>query len=517
MARRSLTRYIGEQMVDISRSIAYSLGVSWTALRNTWGGGGFFHRPVMSGTKVTYDLARSLYRNDNPAFNLGAGFVRPIIDLTVEYTGLPRVTSDNGENDTWLNQCIHEHWAPQLQQVWRDSTRDSMTYVRFRQPNLLNPLFTEEDRMHGKIECIPPETMDLQFDPTDPDMVILATLNHWYEVDERTDEEIAQGDSPRMREHHIIETITPDEYRFYDKTENRELTSWRMPNLWDFVPMWPCYNEYDAALAGGQSDIEPVLPFIQAFHEVFLQTLAAHKYHSTPKAYFKLKDIFAFLKNNFPAVLDEAGKLKPDAKVDLTGREMYLLNVDEEAGFIEARSVLGDSKTLLEFLIECICIAAEVPAWAILKQLGAQNKDATIQPFEKKITRKRTSFSEFIVMLCKMAQKSAGKTPVTVKVIWPTLRLEDLAAKGQSLQQIVMALDVATLHRWVADETAIEILGSLFEEMNAPQVEAALAKSNYDPPVPAPAPQSTTQASSNGSGSKAAAKSAVATTSRSNS
>lgn len=493
--------------MDISRSIG--LGSSWTALRNSWDGGNFMHRPAMSGTEITYDVARGLYRNDNPAYNLGAGFVRPLIDLTVEYVGIPSVTSDNGTNDSWLNKCLHQHWAPQIQQVWRDTLRDSKAIVRFRQPNLQNPLFTEEDRMHGKIECIPPETVDLQFDPTDPELVIMAMVNHWYEMDERTEEEILQGVAPRMREHHIIETITPQEYRFYDKTENRELTSWQTRNTWKFVPLWPSYNEYDVSLAGGQSDIEPVLPFIQAFHEVLLQTLTAHKYHSTPKAYFKLKDVYAFLKHNFPAALDENGQIVPHAKVELTGREMYLLNVEEEAGFIEAKSVLGDSKTLLEFLIDCICIAGEIPKWAILKEMGAQDKDASVQPFEKKITRKRVGFGEFVVMLCKMALASSGKTPVTVRIVWPVLRLTDLAAKAQALQQVVLAMDVATLHRWMADETAIEILGSLFPEMNDPETEASLAKTNYEPPVPAPAPASPTQASSNGKGSKSAAKAAV--------
>ena len=506
---RNPLKVIGEYITDVSRGL--QLGSSWTALRNTWGQA-FMHRPAMSGTMVTYDVARGLYRNDNSAFNLGAGFVRPLIDLTVEYTGIPSVTSDNGESDSWLNACLHQHWAPQLQQVWRDSIRDSKTIVRFRQPSLNNPLFTEEDRMHGKIECIPPETLDLQFDPTDPELVIMAMINHWYEVDERTDEEVLQGVAPRMREHHIIETITPEEYRFYDKTENRELTSWSTRNTWSFVPLWPCYNEYDAALAGGQSDIEPVLPFIQAFHEVLLQTLTAHKYHSTPKAFFKLKDVYSFLKHNFPGALDENGQLIPNAKVEMSGRELYLLNVEEDAGFIEAKSVLGDSKTLLEFLIDCICIAGEIPKWAILKDQGATDKDASVQPFEKKIARKRTSFGEFIVMLCKMALASSGKSPVTVRIVWPVLRLTDLAAKAQALQQVVLAMDVATLHRWMADETAIEILGTLFPEMNDPQTEAALAKTNYEPPVPAPEPASPTQASSNGGGSKSAAKSAVATT-----
>lgn len=514
---RNPVRVIGE-FLDVSRSLGQS--ASWSALRGLFNVS-FFHRPTAYGTQVTYDLARALYRNDNPAFNLGAGFVRPIIDLSVEYMGIPSVTSDNGDTDAWLNECLHEHWAPQLQQVWRDSLRDSKTIVRFRQPRIDNPLFTDTDREHGKLECVPPETVDLRFDPTDPDLVETATINHWVEVDERSDEAKTRGELPRLRTHHIIETVTPTEYRFYDKTENRELTTWGARNLLGFVPMWPAYNEYDAAIGGGQSDIEPVLPFIQAFHEVLLQALAAHKYHSTPRAYFKLKDVYPFLRHNFPTALDANGKLIPNAQVELSGRQMYLLNVDEEAGFIEAKSVLGDSKTLLEFLIDCIIIAAEVPKWGILKDQGAQDKDATVQPFEKKIARKRTSASEIVVMICKMALAANRKTPNTVRVTWPTLRLADLAAKAQAVQQIVLAADIAGAHGWLADETVIQILGSLFPEVNAPSVEAELAKTNVVPEVPGPAPDSSTNASSNGngngSGSKVAAKNAVATTAASKS
>jgi hypothetical protein len=513
-------RWIGEQMVDISRNRSFGLAASWTALRSMFNVS-FFHKPVMDGSTVNYDVARGLYRNDNPAYNLGAGFVRPIVDLTVEYMGVPSVTSDNGDTDAWLNTCIQEHWAAQLQQVWRDAVRDSKTIVRYRQPRLDNPLFTEEDRAHGKLECVPPETVDLQFDPTDPDLVRLAGVNHWLDLDQRSDDEIASGVAPRMETHHIIETITPEEYRYYDKTESRELTSWRTANVFGFVPLWPCYNEYDVALGGGQSDIEPVLPFIQAFHEVLLQALGAHKYHSTPKAYFKLKDIYPFLKHNFPAVLDANNQIIPNAKVELTGREIYLLNVDEEAGFIEAKSVLGDSKTLLEFLIDCICITAEVPKWAILKDQGAQDKDATVQPFEKKINRKRVNFAEFVVMVCKLALAASSKTPVTVKVTWPQIRLTDLAAKAQAFQQLVLAGDVSAAHEWVADETMIQILSGLFPEINEPSVEQQLAKKNIVPAAPAPAPASPTQGSQqpsqNGNVPKSTAKKALTTTSASQS
>lgn len=521
---RNPAKVIGETIAstigtwyDVSRSVWFS--ASWSALRSMFQES-FFQRPAMQRTIVNYDLARSLYRNDNPDYNYGAGFVRPIIDLTVEYMGLPSVTGLNGDNETYLNECITDYWAPQLIQSWRDSLRDSKAMLRFRQPRLDNPLFTESDRMHGRIDCLPPEMCHVTFDPSDPDLVEKCVITHFIQFDERTEEDMLAGRPPRIKEHEIFEVITPTDYKFFDKTMGQELTTWSTSNKFGFVPVWPQWNEYAADLGGGQSDIEPVLPFITAFHEVMTQTLAAHKYHSTPKAKFKLKDVTAFLKNNFPEVLDEQGRVKPGAKISWSGREIFFFGVDEDGGFIEAKSVLGDSKTLLEFLIDCICVAAEVPRWALLVENGRVSEtDASVQPFEKKIGRKRVMFSEPLVMMCKMALVATGKVPDTPRVSWPPVRLEDFVRKAQSIQQIILGMDVATAHEWLSDTTAIKILGSLFTEVQSPEVEKALAKNNVIPAVPAPAPASDTQAlppggtstksNGNGGGSKKAATKAV--------
>lgn len=488
------------------------LAVSASALRASFGS--LFGRPIMHGTSVDADLARSLYRNDNPDYNLGAGFVKPVIDLATEYIGLPFVTSDNGETDAWLNECIHDHWGAELLQVWRDAMRDAKTVVRYRQPRIDNPLFTEEDRMHGKIDCLPPEMVEITFDPGDPDLVERCIVTHYIDIDERTDQQVLDGEPPVVTEHEIAEVITAEEYRFFDKTDDRELTSWRTPNTWRFVPVWPAWNEYESSLGGGQSDIEPVLPFIQAFHEVLLQTLQAHKYHSTPKAKFVLKDIMAFLANNFPEVIDPAtNKIRPGAKINWSGREILFFSTDEDGGFIEAESVLGDSKTLLDFLIDCIAIASETPKWALLKDEGATDKDASVQPFEKKMGRKRVMFAPVVVMLCKMALAARGQNPVTVRVTWPTIRTSELAARAQAIQQIVMAADVATAHKWLADATVIQLLGMFFPEVNSPEVERRLAEDNVVVELAPPAPASETQGTQgNGKGSSAAAKKALATT-----
>lgn len=514
---RPLPRRIGEMFVngwyDVTRAVWY--GPSFSALRSLFSDS-FFQRPRMDGTVVNYDLARSLYRNDNPKYNLGAGFVRPIIDLCVEYMGLPSVSSTG--NDSFLNECIHDHWAPQLQQLFRDSMRDSKVIVRFRQPMLDNPLFTEEDRTHGKLELIPPEECQISFDPSDPDRIERIAITHFVPIDTRTDEDVVRGLAPMMEEHEIIEVINEDEYTFYDKTAGAQLATWRTVNTWRFVPCWPAWNEYQSDLGGGVSDIEPVLPFIEAFHDVLEQTLAAHKYHSTPKATFNLKDISTFLRNNYPDVLDEQGKVKAGAKIEWSGRQIFFMSVDEKAGFVEARSVLSDSKTLLEFLIDCIAIAAETPKWALLANVSnTPETDATVQPFEKKIARKRVNHAETIVMICKMALAANGKKPETARISWPPVRLSDLVNKAQAIQQIILGMDVAASHEWLADATIVRILGTFFSEVQAPEVEMEQAKNNVVPAVPAPAPASDTQAlppakptkNGNGGGNKADATKVV--------
>lgn len=520
-------RWLMEQWWDVSRGLAFNIG---GGLRRMFTGS-FFGQPTFHKTTIDFDTARQMYRNDSPTMNLGSGFARPIIDLAVEYIALPFVTSDNGDVDTYLNECIHNYWGASLLQVWRDAMRDSKTVVRFRQPNLTNKLVTEKDRMHGKIECFPPESVDITYDPADPDLIERAIFHHEMEIDTRSDEEIATGHMPRLEKHEILEIVDEQWYRFFDKTNaGAELTTWATKNTWGFVPVWEAWNEYDATLGGGQSDLEPIVAFLQSFHDVLHQSLSAHKYHSTPKAKLKLKDVGLFLKNNYPNVIGDDGQIKSDAKIDWNGKEIFFLMAEENVEFLEARSVLGDSKTLMDFLIDCICIASETPRWAILKESKVTDKDASVAPFQKKISRKQTMFAPVVQILCKMALAARNQDPVTVRVTWPEISTQDLAATAQAIQQIVMAADVATAHEWLADETVIQILAKLFPEVNAPDIEKRLAAGNVVPEVPAQAPASDTQgsqtsmssktngsSSTNGTKGKAAAKRALATSGASNS
>ena len=45
----------------------------------------------LDSSQVDYELARQLYQNDNDDYKLGAPFVRPIINSTVGFMGVPHL------------------------------------------------------------------------------------------------------------------------------------------------------------------------------------------------------------------------------------------------------------------------------------------------------------------------------------------------------------------------------------------------------------------------------------------
>jgi hypothetical protein len=211
---------------------------------------------------------------------------------------------------------------------------------------------------------------------------------------------------------------------------------------------------------------------------------------------FNVKSVEGFIANNWPGVIDpETNKIIPNATITWEGKEILFMDPDEKGGFIEAKSVLGDSKTLLSFLLECIAIASQTPKWALMENDTAQRTAASVEPFKKKIARKRIGAEADLKMILKMALVANGKTPNSPTLHWPAISIEDFVSKGQAVQQIVLALDVATANGWMATETAVRILTSIFPEMHEVDAEMRLAKKNDNLGIgQAPAPASTTQA-----------------------
>ena len=451
-------------------------------------GGTFWPKahPAAEGTVVNYDLCRQLYRNSGENA-LGAGFAKPIVDLQVSFMGIPQVTMNDEEADALLNECITDYWAGDLQEMFKCSIRDSKVIVRFKKPDILDPLMTLNEAQHFQIECLPPERVDIQYNARNKNIIEQVTVIHRLVV--VTDPgDVTQGKVPQEEEHDVIEIVTRDGYKFWDQNTNSWLTDLETANPWNFVPFFEVWNEWDSALQGGQSDLESVIPFIQAFHDVVAQGLQAHRYHSTPKIKLKLADVANFIKNNFPDAWDEStGTVKNGAQVNWSGREIIFFNSEEDAEFLEARSVLGDTKTLADFLIDCIAIASQTPEWAFMRvDAGSANSDRNAQtvPFIRKIMRKRISFQYAIQQLCKMALVAYGEIPYRVKVVWDEIRPDDQLVIAQAFQQILMGLEVAAQRGEISDETYMATIRQFLPFMAPAPIEK---KSAIKPPPVQPA------------------------------
>ena len=505
--------YIAEMMVP-------SFGTGGLRSVFKWGSSDKWTRaPIFDKTAINLDLCRQLYRNDGEEVFLGGGFCRPIIDRCVEFVGMPTVSIEDEERDNELNDAIQKVWKPVLQEMYRNAMRDSKTIVRMWQPDL-TPLVTEEEREACCISIIDPERATIVYDPRDPKVVERAVIVYTVDFpDEAVDVSVTgdppRGQKPQTKEHEIWEVITRTSYRYYDKTDAVWLTSWQRDNPNDFVPVHEVWNEYDSTLSGGQSDYESVYPLIKAFHEVLLQALKSHKYHSAPKIKLAVADIPSFLRNNFPTTIDDDGQVIPGGIIRWEGREVLITAADDDIEYIEVKSVLGDSKTLLEFLIDCISVAAEMPEEFFMRTeaggAAAAAGSARFLAFEKKIERKRNAFQYDIQMLIKMHQVINGRRPQLAKVFWEEIRPEALRDMAQALQQTVMSLEILLQRKLVSENTSREMLrsifGRFFRRMKGPEQEALDAADNLD--IDAELAKVTAQFSSNGNGNGDKARPAI--------
>jgi hypothetical protein len=444
-------------------------------------------------TCLTYALARALYRNDNKASNLGAGFGKRIVNSIVDFTDLPMAASGDEVVDEFLNNAIHNYWSAPIQQFIRDLCRDADSVIRVRRHDTNNKLVAVDEWESCYLEIVPPETVAIYYKENGDNLEIdVAYIRHEItHVEERANDTGATLMQPTLRNHVLIEELTADRFRYYDETTGEWRDDLEQPNSWGFVPLVEGFNEYDAVLKGGQSEFESPLPFIMAFHDVVSQTLVAHKAHSIPKAKFKVHDMMNFIASNWPEAfdLDETGLPMLDTfngQISWKGTEMLFFDAEgEDAEFLEVKSALGDSKELLDFLLTCISISSETPK-SILMDQTVQDADEMV-PFSKKINRKRKYFSDPLQMVCKMVLAINYMEPVRVPLSWEEITPDIALKKSQALQQDVMSFETLATRQVISDGTIRRSLRRSIPAMKAGTQEASDAKKNVDLTPTAPA------------------------------
>lgn len=414
--------------------------------------------PALRDTHINRDAARALYYNIDPNVRYGAFVAKNIVDGTADYIGLPILSVGDENLDDELNSWVQDHWAPVLRQLYRTYLRDSNAWIRLRLP-YPSPLLATGEELIPQIEVYDSDRVTPYYDPVTQELKRVEILTEVYIEDEPFNPAniYATGARSHGRAHEIIEIITPQQYLYWDATENLLLEDFTTNNDWNFVPLVEVFNDYDEALHGGSSDLETVYPLLQPFHDIFSQTRTAFKYHANPKVQIQVNDVLNFVKNNFPDAIQDG---QFTGKVSWRDRDVFFMETgeggttNESMSFVTAALNVGDAQTLLELIIDCMCMAAGVTE-GVLFRARAEGLETSegFQRFKKKIERKRDGLAPYLQLLIRMSMFVTKKNPMVSKLSWASIDTQDLIDTASAFNNEVTALEVLSRSSVISKST----------------------------------------------------------------
>lgn len=420
-----------------------------SVLRHTSGWGYQFTRPYqLDSTRVDYNLARELYRNINDKYKLGAAFAKPVINTTAGFVGLPSFTHIDDEADQALESIVQK-WTGKLLRINRNTLRDGDVFARITR--VRNKF---DNKQSFDLTLIPPEWVTPIIDPLTSEWQMLV-IRHPVVVTDPTGRKI--GD------YTVIETLTPQnriveadsrapaELRQQNRTE---------PNPWGFIPVVHFKNEAEENQLFGCSELEPLEPFMKAYHDTMYHAVQGSKLFSRPKTKFRLKDVNTFLRNNFSAEEIASEKLK------FADKEIFLMQETDDVSFITADSGISGITTLLEFIFMNVVDVSETPEFAFGTAVSSSKASVSEQmvPLARKIRRKRGMFEEYYGELASMFLAMWSKienrrlSTDSVDISWDELSPKADSEVASTIKTLVEGLVTATESNLLSVDAASEFL-----------------------------------------------------------
>jgi hypothetical protein len=417
----------------------------------------------LNSSKVNYEVARQLYNNTKDDYKLGSSFVKPIINSTVGFMGVPHFITEDENAQPILDDFILDNTSKMLR-THSNALKLGDCYIWITREEKENPLYPDKPVML-MYNIIPPEEVDdiiLDSTTKEPIAYILKSEQEWTDL---------EGNKKKAK---IRQVITAEKRIIeVDGDIPEGMEPGEIQNPWGFVPIVHFKNEPDETMKFGQSDIEPIEPLLKAYHDVMMHALKGSKMHSTPKLKIKLKDVAGFLRNNF-GVEDPVKFAKDGGKVNLDGHEILFLTEGEDASFVEVNSATGDAQILLKLLFYCIVDVSETPEFIF----GVHTPSALASVKEQmpimvnKIRRKREQFTEqwqtLARMILIMSAKSVGAnfTSYSVTLGWDEVNSKDDKELAETLEKVCNSLDKALSGNFISEEAAVNFLSKYIDTMS---------------------------------------------------
>lgn len=426
--------------------------------------GSYFSAYRLDSSRVDYAKARKLYDNIDDEYKLGAGFSKPVINTTVGFMGVPAFQCEDEEARQVLADFSGDNTS-KMQRVHRNALRDGDCFVWITREESLDAELYPEAKTRLVFNIIPPEqVIHIIRDPLTNQVqeYILQASHTWLDEDLNQHQAmVAQRISAGKRIIQVTGDIPPGIIPGEETTP------------WSFIPIVHFKNEGDETRAYGQSDLEPIEPFLKAYHDVLLHAISGSKMHSTPRLKFKLNDLAAFLRNNF-GITDPAKFAQDGGTISLDGHEFFLFSDGEDADFIEVKSSIGDASELLKLLFYCIVDTSETPefVFGVHTPSSLSSVKEQMPILIRRIARKREQFTESWqrlarIVLAMTAQAEARKfSTYATNLDWDEIDPRDEKDVAEILKNVTEALDTATKDDLISHEAAVQFLTQYINTMN---------------------------------------------------
>ncbi|EZH67906.1 phage portal protein [Bacillaceae bacterium JMAK1] len=426
---------------------------------------GGMHRPyTLDSRKTDYTLTKELYDNTNDDYKLGGGFVKPVVNTSASFMGVPKFHSQDEDAEEVLKSFVERNRSKMLR-TERNALRDGDCYIWItREENQDTTLFPEEkDKIVYNV--LPPgQVKDIILDPIThtPIEYQLESNEEWID------------DSGYKRQFVYKQRILAGK-RIVEVDGDAPVTLelGEIESPWDFLPIVHFKNESDESEKFGKSEVESIEPYIKAYHDVMYHAMQGSKMNSTPKLKLKVKDVKGFLKNNF-AIDNPAEYARKHGSISLDGKELLLLGEEEDAGFVEAESPTGDAKLLLQLLFYCIVDASETPEFVFGVHTPSSHASTKEQMpvLVRKVQRKRDQFAEpfqriaRIVLAMTHASENKAFSTFATELEWEEVDPRDTKEEADEIEVVVRSLSQAVTTGLTSIDAAVDFLARYIDTMD---------------------------------------------------
>lgn len=457
MAERTKPGWLNRVAGEISKLRTAVTG--WSIKTGRLGGG-----YTLNSSRVGYALARQLYHNTADDYKLGGAFAKPVVNTTVAFMGVPRFRSEGEEAQKVLDDFFGAS-VSRMQQVHTGALCEGDAYVMLtREEEEDAVLYPETNGARLVFNILPPEqVVAINRDPITGSVYeyVLKSEHTWMDT------------AGKQRRCTITQQIRRDARKVeVDGDSPPDIQTGEQPNPWGFIPIVHFRNEASVTALYGKSDLEPIEPFIKAYHDVMLHAIDGSKMHSTPRLKLKLKDVGGFLLHNF-GITDAAKFAAEGGTINLDGKELLILTDGDDAEFIEVRSAIGDAAILLKFLFYCIVDVSETPefAFGVHTPSSLSSVKEQMPILIRRVARKREHFTEEWQMVARMAlaMTAAGENQAfatyATTVLWDEIDPRDDGEVADALWKTTQALNTGVLGGFLSREAAAMFLAQYIDTM----------------------------------------------------